>query len=120
MTDPKDEGLSGTSLKRYTQTSGALVETFQGTFEGPRTPSGEWVRYADVQARIEELEREIVSARKLVPSEPPHEHCWHGTGIMLTSMPPQTEEVCCRCAQKRYLRLAVPIEQGRHGPYAPR
>lgn len=37
-------------LKRYTQTSGALVETFN-TFDG--APSGEWVRYDDIKHLLE-------------------------------------------------------------------
>ena len=46
-------------------------------------------------------------------------HCWHGTGIMLTSDPPQSEEICCHCGSKRYLRHAYPVPSGEHGPYSP-
>lgn len=28
-------------------------------------------------------------------------HCWHGTGQMLTSNPPQIPEVCCYCGERR-------------------
>lgn len=28
--------------------------------------------------------------------------CWHDTGVMLTSMPPQIEMVCCGCGVKTY------------------
>ena len=46
-------------------------------------------------------------------------HCWHDTGEMLLSYPPQSEEICCRCGVNRYLRLAVPVLEGDHGPFAP-
>lgn len=29
------------------------------------------------------------------------DHCWHETGLVLMSDPPQTEEVCCYCGKKR-------------------
>ena len=30
-----------------------------------------------------------------------HEHCWHDTGRMLTSSPPQAVEWCCWCGETR-------------------
>lgn len=45
-------------------------------------------------------------------------HCWHGTGVILTSYPAQTEEVCCHCGEKRYTRQAIPDLAG-HGQFAP-
>lgn len=46
-------------------------------------------------------------------------HCWHHTGVMLTSMPPQWDEVCCWCgAMRRRQRQALP-ETTDHGPHRP-
>jgi hypothetical protein len=47
-----------------------------------------------------------------------HEHCWHGTEVMLLSNPPQSQEVCCHCGEKKTTMQYSPGSQG-HGPYAP-
>ena len=46
-------------------------------------------------------------------------HCWHDTGVILTSDPPYGVEVCCHCGDTRHLRIAVFVPPGTHGPYAP-
>ncbi len=43
-------------------------------------------------------------------------HCWHGTGHVLESYPPQYPEVCCHCGAKRRRRETLATG---HGPYAP-
>ncbi len=48
-----------------------------------------------------------------------HEHCWHDTGVMLTSNPPQVVDKCCFCGVTRGLHRAVHVPRGNHGPYAP-
>lgn len=45
-------------------------------------------------------------------------HCWHGTGTVLESYPPQHPEVCCHCGEKRIRREVLPVDSS-HGPYAP-
>lgn len=46
-----------------------------------------------------------------------HDHCWHDTGLYLTSMPPQYEQRCCWCGEKRQIsRTDFPQPAG-HGPY---
>lgn len=47
------------------------------------------------------------------------EHCWHDTGILLCSDPPQTEEVCCFCGEMRRRRVWVLQEKAWHGKYKP-
>lgn len=47
------------------------------------------------------------------------EHCWHDTGVVLTSHPPIVVERCCYCGTERHLRMAVVVPRGDHGPYAP-
>ena len=46
--------------------------------------------------------------------------CYHPTGIMLSSHPPQSEEVCCFCGEKRSrpIRRSVEPTMG-HGPHHP-
>lgn len=46
-------------------------------------------------------------------------HCWHDTGVYLTSNPPQAVERCCYCGEERSLRVLAHVPTGRHGPYAP-
>ena len=46
-------------------------------------------------------------------------HCWHDTGIVLTSYPPQTEEVCCECGERRYVRGFELLVEKKHGPFYP-
>jgi hypothetical protein len=49
-----------------------------------------------------------------------HQHCWHSTGVMLTSMPPYDVQVCCWCGHKRNVRLSLaPDDPSLHGPYSP-
>ena len=47
-------------------------------------------------------------------------HCWHDTGIVLTSYPPQNEEVCCECGERRYVRNHGILVGKVHGPFAPK
>jgi hypothetical protein len=46
-------------------------------------------------------------------------HCWHSTGMVLTSNPPQYPQVCCWCGAERTLRGLVPQREPGHGPYEP-
>ena len=46
-------------------------------------------------------------------------HCWHGTGQMLTSYPPQIPEVCCHCGEHRTRMEQVPFTATGHGKFAP-
>jgi hypothetical protein len=46
-------------------------------------------------------------------------HCWHETGVVLTSHPPQYPEVCCHCGEERVIRGAAMTPQEGHGRYAP-
>jgi hypothetical protein len=45
-------------------------------------------------------------------------HCWHDTGEVLTSYPPQYPQVCCWCPAKRTNRPQFKAPAG-HGPRAP-
>ena len=47
------------------------------------------------------------------------QHCWHGTGQMLTSYPPQIPEVCCHCGEHRTKMEQVPFTATGHGKFAP-
>jgi hypothetical protein len=48
-----------------------------------------------------------------------HTHCWHSTGVVLTSYPPQIPEVCCHCGEQR-TRPQPRFEHNEgHGKYAP-
>ena len=49
----------------------------------------------------------------------PCKHCWHDTGKMLLSHPPQSEEVCCHCGLLRYMRQEFSISSIGHGKYFP-
>lgn len=46
-------------------------------------------------------------------------HCWHDTGVVLTSFPPRSVERCCYCGSSRNLTMAVVKPAGDHGPFAP-
>jgi len=47
-------------------------------------------------------------------------HCWHETGIMYYSNPPQIEQVCCKCGSKIAYMMYVPKSSSEnHGPYHP-
>jgi hypothetical protein len=48
-----------------------------------------------------------------------HNHCWHETGVVLTSNPPQYPEVCCHCGEQRVIRGAAVTPQEGHGKHAP-
>lgn len=47
-------------------------------------------------------------------------HCWHDTGNMLTSNPPQYQLICCHCGETENLRSLPPFERdnGEHGEFA--
>lgn len=45
-------------------------------------------------------------------------HCWHHTGLTLTSNPPQFPEVCCNCGTQR-IRTTRAVTVPGHGPHAP-
>ena len=46
-------------------------------------------------------------------------HCWHDTGVLLASMPPQLEMVCCRCGLKKNVTIERRRPGRGHGPYEP-
>lgn len=47
-------------------------------------------------------------------------HCWHRTGAMLMTHPPQWDEVCCHCGtQKRVHHGNHPSAPTGHGPHLP-
>jgi hypothetical protein len=47
-----------------------------------------------------------------------HVHCWHHTGYMLASLPPQWDEVCCWCGLKERRRGPMAGDPpGNHGPH---
>ncbi|GGR31360.1 hypothetical protein [Deinococcus ruber] len=48
-----------------------------------------------------------------------HIHCWHGTGVVLESFPPQFPEICCLCGEKRTRRGSTP-NPSMHGPFLPK
>jgi hypothetical protein len=44
-------------------------------------------------------------------------HCYHDTGVMLLSEPPQIVEKCCHCGEKHH-RLQSIFKRGKtHGPH---
>ena len=45
-------------------------------------------------------------------------HCFHGTGLVLTSEPPQYPEVCCYCGKGRTVRGRLYSSPG-HGRFIP-
>jgi hypothetical protein len=47
-------------------------------------------------------------------------HCWHDTGMILTSYPPQTQERCCYCGEYRNRRVGVFDTDVTHGAYVPK
>jgi hypothetical protein len=49
----------------------------------------------------------------------PHTHCWHDSGVALTSMPPQYKHICCHCGE---IKIVIPqtINSFKgHGKYHP-
>lgn len=49
-----------------------------------------------------------------------HECCWHNTGTILLSFPPQIPQVCCICGTERKLMEKQGlIDPNLHGPYLP-
>lgn len=45
-------------------------------------------------------------------------HCWHGTGQILTSNPPQIPQVCCHCGETRTITHGY-VDNTTHGKYKP-
>lgn len=47
-------------------------------------------------------------------------HCWHPTGQLLCSMPPQSVHKCCWCGDTKNVseRWSVPVVG--HGPHFPK
>ena len=46
-------------------------------------------------------------------------HCWHDTGVMLTSYPPYSVQICCNCGEKQNIRHEVIKSFEGHGIYHP-
>lgn len=44
-------------------------------------------------------------------------HCWHPTGLVAMSNPPQYPHVCCHCGETWTQRVKRVYESG-HGPHA--
>lgn len=47
-----------------------------------------------------------------------HAHCWHSTGVMLTSDPPIDVQACCWCGEQRLISEPRVVMSG-HGPHLP-
>lgn len=46
-------------------------------------------------------------------------HCWHDTGNMLTSNPPQYQLICCHCGETRNVKALPSMElSDEYGDYA--
>lgn len=39
------------------------------------------------------------------------DHCWHFTGDMLTSIPPQYRSICCWCGELKIIRSQIDVKQ---------
>lgn len=46
-----------------------------------------------------------------------HEHCWHETGVMLTSSPPKVVERCCHCGETHQRDQTLFMDGKVHGPF---
>ena len=46
-------------------------------------------------------------------------HCWHDTGVVLTSNPPQYIEICCHCGTGKTRRRFTEFNPTGHGKYLP-
>jgi hypothetical protein len=46
-------------------------------------------------------------------------HCWHETGTVLTTRPPQYEERCCWCGTERVRPEDAERGVRPHGPFRP-
>jgi len=47
-------------------------------------------------------------------------HCWHDTGIVLMSNPPQRQEICCNCGEIKTTHLQkLRVYHEEHGPFLP-
>ncbi len=46
-------------------------------------------------------------------------HCWHDTGKVLTSNPPQIEKICCKCGETINVREIKFTDKNEHGNYKP-
>ena len=70
---------------------------------------------------LEECNMDGVLEFKLVEQDKSAEcqHCWHITGMLLLSNPPQTDEICCWCGSKQSTMGAVFESPGKHGPMRP-
>lgn len=44
-------------------------------------------------------------------------HCWHDSGVILTSNPPIPVLICCHCGERKNARELN--HQQKHGPYLP-
>lgn len=51
--------------------------------------------------------------------EKPCAHCWHGSGYIILTLPPQTTQVCCFCGAKRVTRGEMPEDRRTHGKHLP-
>lgn len=47
------------------------------------------------------------------------EHCWHDTGVCLTSDPPQYEKICCNCGAIAYVKHNAVVDINAHGKHFP-
>jgi len=47
------------------------------------------------------------------------DHCFHDTGLQLTSDPPQNEKICCKCGIKIAIKQLPITDESEHGPYHP-
>ncbi|WP_412030559.1 hypothetical protein [Deinococcus yunweiensis] len=56
--------------------------------------------------------------RRVVARAKTHEHCWHDTGSVHAMHPPEYDQVCCDCGERR--RAIRPPDAGRtHGRFLP-
>jgi hypothetical protein len=46
-----------------------------------------------------------------------HDHCWHDTGVMLLSHPPQLVERCCHCGETQNRSQSLFMDGKVHGPH---
>ena len=47
------------------------------------------------------------------------EHCWHGTGTVLTCDPPIQIQVCCHCGEEQSIRKNILPDIINHGRFHP-
>ena len=46
-------------------------------------------------------------------------HCWHDSGQVLMSYPPQSVQICCNCGVRKTIRHEVIQSFEGHGKYHP-